>query len=237
MKISTYIKSVVLIAGISIIFILFLKYYKKEDIAASEEMVNELNIQKSELKYTDKEIGQIIIDGDYKYVTEVENSAPIEEVYAKAYDYTNVLLDYIDEYRIKYLMKEVVKDKTDCQISTSLFASYLYGEAITFNIVTVCAKWGCIVYEEDTGFVISFEYYVNRDNKQDNIMGENVGNQANFYDSIWTKEQVYNSLVQASDVYYDSLDIKSNINQEYNIEKGIYIISMDVATEDCRWEE
>ena len=215
-----YIVSIIVLISITVAFLIFLDFYKKTDIARQDNEIYQLEFKSDKKSYTATEIGRIILQEDYKYINEIQNSSSDEYIFKKATESIKSMLNNMKEVSIRHFIEKWIEESEGCQITTSLFASYINGDVITFNLVSIWAKWGNVIFEEETGLVVSFLYYV------DTYMYDNIEN-----DNIrWDKKQISNNLMDCAEYYYDNLYIKSDFSEDYNTDNGRYAISVGIAS-------
>ena len=214
-----YIVSIILLIAITVAFLFFLDFYKKTDIARQDNEIYQLEFQSNTNLYSATDMGWIISKGEYKYINEIENSLSDELILKKANENIKSMLVNMEETNIKDLLEKWIEDTEGCKITTSLFASYMDEEVITFNLISVWAKWGNVIFEEETGLIVSFVCYV------DSYTDEDIENE----DVLWNKKQVFSNLLNCATYYYDNLYIRSNCSEKYNTDNGRYAISVGIA--------
>ena len=210
-----YIASIIVLIAMTVAFLFFLDFYKKTDIARQDNEIYQLELQSNTSILNATEIGWIISKGEYKYIDEIQSGLSDETILKKANESIMFMLNNMEEISIRDLMKKRIEDIEGSKITTSLFASYIDDEVITFNLISVWAKWGNVTFEEETGLIVSFVYYV------DTYTDEDI---------IWEEKDIFKYLADCATCYYDNLYIRSNFNEIYNTDNGIYTISAGIAS-------
>lgn len=226
MKIWKYIVSSLLIIGITLLFLLFLDYYKQTGFAGQQETeIYELELMDSESSYTANEIAQMILKGNYQYIDERENSGSDKEILSEAYDNISNMLKDLESDEILKSIKQSLKEENGCKTSTIRNVGYMGEDLITFNLISIYSEYVNMTYEEETGLIITFEYLytVDEEEKTDETMDDTNSEKVKV---------VHEELINAVLSYYANVDVnKENVYSEMHFidEKmyGMSIILMD----------
>lgn len=156
-----YIFSVIALAGMTLSFYIFLDYYQQSAFAGQQkEDIRELELMPVKRSYTSEEITQMLLNEQYHFLDEIENSMSDEQMIQACTKNIQKMLES-EEYGDlhKYIEAGLIGTQV-FEIVTNRYVGYIGDEPIIFNMVSIWTEQVNVTYEEQTGVISVLEYNI-----------------------------------------------------------------------------